>query len=135
MKRTRVVLVAVLLGSAGCASLQRVADPAKFISEAKPELVYVSYRNRAFLPIAQPHVRGDSLHGTLQGLTYQIAVPLSHVERIDAVQRDNKRTTLLIASMGVVSAAGVYVLTQRSRGRGQSCDLGDLADPVPDWCS
>jgi hypothetical protein len=116
----RAPLAAALLGSVACASMQPVSDPALFIPQANPHVVYVTYTTGAMVGITQPRVSGDSLFGTLQGLSYQVAMPLSRVELMEAVQRDRTRTAWLIAGLAVATASGVWALSQT--GAGRSCD-------------
>ncbi len=110
MRLVRVPLAAVLLSSVGCATLQPVSEPAQFIRKANPQTVYVTLRNHSKVVLTQPRVSGDSLIGALQGVSYPVAVPLNHVQRIEAAQRDNKRTTWLIAGLSALTALSVYAL-------------------------
>lgn len=123
MSCIRVSLAAVLLGSAACRSVQPVMQPSQFIPRANPEVVIVTYNDNSEVPVAQPRMSGDTLLGTWQGLGEPVAVPMSQVQRIDAVQRDRKRTTLLIAGLTAVTAAGVYALIQATSGS-DVCDYG-----------
>jgi hypothetical protein len=120
----RVPLMAALLSSLACATMQPVREPAQFIPETKPPVVHVTFRNHSKVTFAQPRVRGDTLYGTVPGVSQPVAAPLSHIERIEAVQRDKKRTRWLIAGLGVLAAAGVFALTQSgSSGFTHPCDL------------
>ena len=116
----RVSLVLLLLSSLACATIQPVRDPAQFLAKTNPQVVYVTYKTGAMMPVAEARVSGDSLFGTLKGLSYRVAVPLSRVELIEAVQRDRKRTTWLIAALAVAMASGVWALSQS--GAGEPCD-------------
>ncbi len=71
--------------------------------------------------LTQPRVSGDSLIGALQGVSYQVGVPLSHVQRMEAVQRDKTRTAWLIAGLTALTAASMYALVHAS-GVGDGCD-------------
>lgn len=117
-------LWAALLAGVGCASLQQVRQPTKFIPDAKPRVVYVTFRNHSKVTITQPRVRGDTLFGTVRGAARPVAAPLSHIERVEAMQRDRKRTRWLIAGLGLVTAAGVFALTHSgTSGYRHPCDL------------
>jgi hypothetical protein len=109
-------VAAVVLSGLGCATLQPVRQPAQFIPDAKPQVVYVTFRNHSKVTIAQPRVRGDSLFGTVPGVSEPVAAPLAHIERVEARQRDRKRTAWLIAGLGVLTAAGVFALGQSGGG-------------------
>jgi hypothetical protein len=130
MRVARVPLMAAALTGLGCATLQSVQEPAQFIREANPEVVYVTFRNHSKVTIAQPRVSGDSLYGTVQGGSRPVAAPLSHVARIEALQRDTQRTKWLIAGLSVLTAAGVFALTQSSGNSDyrHPCDTAGFSD-------
>jgi len=121
MTIVRVPLLVVLLSSVGCATLRPLREPAQYIAKENPKVIYVTYKNRSVVGVAQPRVSGDSLYGTLQGQPARIAVPLSAVQLIEAVQPDGKRTALLIAGLTVFTVGGVYILLQT--GKDESCDV------------
>jgi hypothetical protein len=121
MLSTRLSLVAVVLGGAACASVQQVADPATFIPRTNPDVVVVTYADNSVVPFAKPHMSGDTLLGTWAGLGEAVAVPLSQVHRVDAKQRDRKKTTFFIVGLTAFAALGVYALTNDSQ-QGQHCD-------------
>jgi hypothetical protein len=121
MAIVRVPLLVVLLSSVGCATLQPLREPAQYIAKENPKVIYVTYKNRSVVGVAQPRVSGDSLYGTLQGQPARIAVPLSAVQLIEAIQPDGKRTALLIAGLTVFTVGGVYILLKT--GKDESCDV------------
>jgi hypothetical protein len=120
MMVVRMPCVALGLAAAGCVTMQPVTDPARFFAKAAPPVVYVTYTTGAMVPVTQARVSGDSLFGTLKGLSHRVAVPLSRVQLIEAVQRDKKRTAWLIAGLGVAMASAVWALSQS--GEGEPCD-------------
>jgi len=120
MSVMRVPLAVVLLGCVGCMGLLPVRDPAQFIPESNPQVVFVTYVNRTKMFVTQPRVSGDSLFGTMQGRSHTVAVPLSQVRLIQARQADKKRTTWLIAGLAVAGASSIWALSQS--GAGESCD-------------
>lgn len=117
----RASLAAALLGGLGCTSVQQVQQPGQFIPQARPNMVVVTYNDNSQVPVSAPRVSGDSLLGTWAGLGEPVAVPLSHVRRIEAVQRDKKRTTLLIAGIVAGTVAGGYALSLAVKS-GRVCD-------------
>lgn len=133
MPSMRVPLLAVLLTSAACSSLQPVREPVQYIPTVNPDLVYVTFHNRAQVPLARPRVSGDSLIGTLQGLSRPWGVPLSQVQVVEAMQRDKKRTTLLIAGLGVVTVAGAYAFAKLGSGD-SNCDWSVGPGDNPPGC-
>jgi len=129
----RVPLVAVLLSSVGCVSLQQLREPAQFIAAENPKVVYVTYKNRTVEGVAQPRVSGDSLFGALQGNpSHRVAVPLSQVQLMRAKQPDRKRTIMLIAGLGVFTAANLYMFLRT--GSDVSCDGTVNPDYSPNEC-
>ena len=129
----RVPLVAVLLSTVGCATLQPLREPAQFIASENPKVVYVTYKNRTIEGVAQPRVSGDSLFGALQrSPSHRVAVPLSQVQLVKAVQPDGKRTAMLIAGLAVFTATSVYVLAKT--GKDVSCDSVANPDYLPNEC-
>jgi len=122
MRIARVLFVAVLLGSGGCATLQPVREPARFIAEANPPVVYLTFKNRSQVTLTEPRVSGDSLFGLVAGVSSPVAAPLSHIERVEAVRRDHKRTTWMIAGLGALTVTTVFVLAQSGNAPGPSCD-------------
>lgn len=117
----RAPLAVALLGSLACVTVQPMRDPALSIPKANPPVVFVTYKDNSKVSIVQPRVSGDSLFGTWQGLDEPVAVPLSAVRSIGAFQKDNKRTTLLIAGIAAATAGAVWSATLLIGGTG-SCD-------------
>ena len=111
----------VLLGTVACTSVQQVREPAQFIPQAKPAVVVVFYHDNAQVPVADPRISGDTLLGTWAGLGEPVAVPLSEVRRMEAVQRSSSRTTFLIAGLTALTVGGVYAISSMG-GSGSVCD-------------
>jgi hypothetical protein len=140
MKLARLFLAALFLGATACSSVQQVRDPVQFMA-TRPDLVVVTYDDRSEVPVAQPEVRGDTLFGTWQGLSEPVAVPLDRVQRIDAIQRDSKRTTLLIVGLTTASTVMAYGFTRLTSNSGVICswdrgvdDRGDSGDLGRERC-
>lgn len=117
----RVVVTLLAAAALGCKSLQPIHEPAQFIAAANPPVVYVTAKNRALLAIELPRISGDTLHGTWQATGNAIAVPLSRVERIEAPQRDGKRTFAFAAGATIVGGVLIYALAQSSSGQDIGC--------------
>jgi hypothetical protein len=140
MKLARLSLTALFLGALACSSVQQVRDPVQFMA-TRPDLVVVIYDDRSEVPVAQPEMRGDTLFGTWQGLSEPVAVPLSQVQRIDAIQRDSKRTTLLIVGLATAGAVMTYGFSRLTANSGIFCswdrgvdDRGDSGDLARERC-
>lgn len=122
MKLARLALAALFLGGTACSSVQTVRNPAQFMA-TRPDLVVVTYDDNSEVPISQPQMRGDTVVGTWQGLNEPIAVPMNQVKRLDAIQKDSKRTTLLIAGLVAAAAVTAYGFSLASTDYGIICDF------------
>jgi hypothetical protein len=120
---SRLSLLALTVVSLGCASVRPVNDPASFIAEVNPRVVYVTHTSGAVLTLSGPRVRGDSLLGTWVGASQNLALPLEQVTRVEAMQRDKTRTTLVIAGASLTAAALAYLITRGTADSRQPCNF------------
>jgi hypothetical protein len=123
MKGVRIPLVALLVGTVGCHTLQPIAQPEQFIPAHNPKVVYVTYNDNSIVPVESPTVSGDTLYGKWQGLDEPVAAPLSHLKVIESVQPNKKRTAFAIATITAVGVAGIWAAAQIASG-GDTCDWG-----------
>lgn len=130
MTTAPVTLLGLLLGSAGCTTLQPVSNPARFIPETNPHVVYVTHAGGAVVAVAEPRVSGDSLLGTWQGLSRRVALPMVQIRRVEAIQRDKTRTTALIAGVTALTATLGYLVAQRAGGTSPHCDYSGVTHPL-----
>ena len=121
MSAVRVPLAAALLGSLACVSVQPLRDPAVSIPKANPQVVFVTYKDNSKIPVSQPHVSGDSLYGTWQGVNEPVATPLSAVRLIEAKQPNPRRTTAMVVGLAALTAGAVWSATLLIGGSG-ACD-------------
>jgi hypothetical protein len=112
-------LAAALLSGVACKTVQPM--PAQNIAAAQPDVVFVTYKDNSQVAVEKPHISGDSLYGTWQGLQEQLAVPLSAVERIESFQPDGKRTVTAVVGIGAASIAMTYLILKFA-GSGTNCD-------------
>jgi hypothetical protein len=112
MSLARVSLGLVLLGSVGCATMRPVHDPAGFIAQNHPPMVYITYTDNSSVPVTAPRVSGDSLYGSVAG-SDSVAVPLHDVSVVQAKQHDKTRTVLLISGITAGTAAAIYAFAQQ----------------------
>lgn len=122
MKVARVFMTGIFLGGMACSSVQSVRDPAKFFADARPSYVVVTYTDNSEVPVANPQMRGDTLVGEWRGLGEPVAVHMDEVQRIDAVQKDSRKTTLFVAAMVGVAAVTAYGLYRAVSDHGEICD-------------
>jgi hypothetical protein len=117
---TRLVLP---LSLAGCASVQPLSNPAAFISQTRPSVVYVTHNNGAILTIAEPRVSGDSLLGTWKGAEQSLALPFQEVKEVQALRNDKVRTTFLVAGVSLIGVALGYQLIRNSGDGQEPCNF------------
>jgi hypothetical protein len=123
MKMARLSLAALFLGAIACSSVQTVRNPAQFFSTERPASVVVIYNDNGEVPIAQPTMRGDTIVGIWDGLGEPIEVPMDQVQRVDAIQKDPRKTTLFIAALVGAAAVTTYGFSRAVQDHGIICDF------------
>lgn len=122
----RVTAAVSLVATTGCVSLRPVWDPARFIAETKPPVVYVMKGTEAVLTITNPRVSGDTVHGTLPGESLPVALPLSDVQNIGTVRLNGRRTALLVGGVTSLGTLVAVVFLGNANGRSNwSCDYNE----------
>jgi hypothetical protein len=116
-------LAALFLGAVACSSVQTVHNPAQFFSTARPEMVVVIYDDNSEVPVASPQMKGDTVVGEWLGLNEPVSIPMDQVQRIDAIQKDPKKTTLFIAGLVAAAAVTTYGFVIKHQDSGQICDF------------
>ena len=130
MARNHVSLAGLLLAVAGCMSVRSV-QPAQYIPAHHPLIVWVTYNDDSYVPVAQPHIVGDSLQGTWQGLQEPISIPLNHIQTVQARMPDHKRTVIFFTTMALVSGAVAYtVATAGNGGKPNACGFDKNGQPL-----
>jgi hypothetical protein len=130
MALNRVPLAGLLLAAAACSSVQKV-QPAEYIPQHSPAIVWVTYNDQSFVPVAQPRIVGDSLLGTWQGLQEPVAISLKEIATVQAKLPSPKRTIILVGSLGVISTAVVYtLLTAGNGGKPGGCGFDHNGQPL-----
>jgi hypothetical protein len=99
------------LAIVGCTAMQKV-EPARFIPEHKPAIVSVWTTPTQVTVVADPHIVGDSLSGTVFEQPW--TVPLKGVLKVEANAPSPVKTALFVASS--VSAVGVVYLIANGHG-------------------
>ena len=110
MKLSRVVCICIALGSAVCTSVRPVR-PADLASKQLPHVVSVTYPDHTVLVLMDPELSADTLRGVRWGTQDSVAVPLDSVQTVDAKVHDRTKTLLLVAAVGGLAIAGVYIAT------------------------
>lgn len=130
MVLVRVPLAGLLLAAIGCMTVKKV-QPADYIPQHKPDVVWVTTTDNAYTPVAQPQIVGDSLKGTWVGLQEPVAISLKEIQSVQARMPSPKRTVMLFSALGVVGGAVVYtLLTAGSSGStNNGCPLDKNGQP------
>lgn len=108
MLRQRAAAV-LLLAALGCASVQPLWQPERFIAERTPDVVYVTTREQHVTAVARPRVVGDTLFGVADGHR-EVAIAL-HDVGVAARRTHVGRTVLLAvgaASFSAMIAVAVF---------------------------
>jgi hypothetical protein len=88
----------------------RPVQPAQFIPLHNPEVVWVTYTDNSFVPVAGPKIVGDSLKGTWAGLGEPVAMSLSDIKTVQAKIKSPKRTAMLFTALGVALVGVAYTI-------------------------
>jgi hypothetical protein len=129
MVLNRVVLVPLLLGiagSGGCTSVRHV-QPAEYLENHTPPVVWVTYANNTVVLVADPEVRRDTLRGMLQGA--RVKIPLSEIQSVQAKVRDHTKTAILATTLGVAVVSSMYV-GFLGKGSGKASGVDCTGDEV-----
>jgi hypothetical protein len=106
MALNRVLSAGLLLAVGGCMAVQAV-NPAEYIPQHSPAVVWVTYIDDSYVPVAQPRIVGDTLKGTWAGLGEPVVIPFREIQTVQANTRSPMRTILLISILGVVTTGVV----------------------------
>jgi hypothetical protein len=103
-----------------CTSMQPI-QPQKFIPVHQPDLVSVWTARDDVTIVSNPQIAGDTLTGIVFDAPW--AVPLKDVLRVEARVSNGHRTALLVAG-SAVSAAGMFLLLNTTRGNSDAPPCG-----------
>lgn len=101
-------LVGVLLAVA-CTSVRPV-QPAEYIPQHNPEVVWVTYTDNSFVPVERPTVTGDTLKGTWAGLSEPVTIPFNQIQVVQAKMPNGKKTALLVGVVSLSVAGVAYTM-------------------------
>ncbi len=117
MPLNRIASAGLFVALGACSSVRNV-QPAQFIPQQKPQVVWVTGTDNSYVPVAAPEIVGDTLKGTWQGLAEPIVIPLNQIRTVQARMPDHKRTVILFTTLGLISGAVTYTyLTAGNSGR------------------
>ncbi|HUL04297.1 MAG TPA: hypothetical protein VLV16_13840 [Gemmatimonadales bacterium] len=125
--------MSLALGTAACTSIRPVA-PAKLSSKQLPQVVSVTYQDQTVLVVMDPELSADTLKGVRWGTQDSVAIPLASVQTVQAKVPDRTKTLVLVATVGLLTLSGVYVVLNKT-GQPNASDthcFGDEAMKHPD---
>jgi len=129
MLLNRVTLAGLLLAGVGCTAV-RAVKPAEYIPQHNPDVVWVTYTDNSFVPVAGPKIVGDSLIGTWKGLNEPVAISLGEIQTVQAKMPAPKKTALLFGIAGVATAAVIYTIsTAGNSGNPAGCGYDKNGQP------
>lgn len=106
----RVASASLLVGVGvigACRTVKRI-EPAQYLDENSPQLVWVTYTNNTVVLVADPEIRRDTLRGLLQGA--RVRIPMVEIQSIRAKVLDPTKTAILLSAMGVAAASSMYFM-------------------------
>jgi hypothetical protein len=99
------VVGAGLIGA--CRTVKRI-EPAQYLEENSPQLVWVTYTNNTVVQVLDPEIRRDTLRGLLQGA--RVRIPMVEIQSVQARVLDPTKTAILLGAMGVAAVSSMYFM-------------------------
>ena len=131
MAFNRIVCAGLLLAVSGCMVVHKV-QPAEYIPQNTPTVVWVTTLDNSYTPVSAPRIDGDSLRGTWVGLQEPVAISLKEIQSVQAKMPSPKRTAILFTVVGLSAAGAIYTLsTAGSSGSFYGCPRVK-GTPLPD---
>jgi len=112
---TRRALALLVSVAAGCTTVRPI-EPAEFFAKNSPDVVWVTYPNKAVLQVSDPLVVGDTLKGFHSGTSNAVAIPLDQVQKVEAKLHDGTKTALFVTGLGLVWVSSVYLIWVSQEG-------------------
>jgi len=109
MTLNRAALVGLFCGVAGVSACTTVRpiQPAEYLEDNAPPVVWVTYTDNTVVSIAEAEVRRDTLRGMLQGA--RVKIPLSEIQSVQARVRDGRKTAIVLTVLGIGAVTGIYL--------------------------
>jgi hypothetical protein len=132
MKLNSVALAGLVVTLTGCHVVKPV-QPAVYIPEHNPPVVWVTYTDNSFVPVAGPKIVGDSLMGTWQGLAEPIAISLTEIQTVQAKMPSPKKTILLATVLTATVGGAIYSIATAGTG-GTTANCGATKGTMNNYC-
>ena len=107
MSINRILSTGLLLVTAGCVTVQKV-QPAQFIPQHHPQVVWVTATDNSYTPVSQPRIEGDSLKGIWSGLQDSVAISLNEIQYVQVKLASPRRTALLATVLTATVGGAIY---------------------------
>ena len=133
MRLGRATLAGLVFAATGCTTVRPV-QPAGYLAQNSPDVVWVTYDNNVVVPVAEAEVRGDTLRGMRQGTQQRVAIPLGQIQSVRAKTPDKAKTAILVtgALTGlVVSVYELWISKAGSESGGVHCGMNEDALAIP----
>ncbi len=127
-----IVLVAAALGA--CTTMRPVESPVTFLEQNNPKHVRVYDSRGELYVLRDPQLRGDTIRGFEPLEQEELSISLNGIRRMEALQPDKGKTTLLIGALALIGGAGIYMIANASDGQKLICDdyqVGNRCYPAP----
>jgi len=115
MRFNSVPFLGLIVAVAGCHVVKNV-QPAQYIPEHHPPIVWVTYTDNSFVPVSGPKIVGDTLVGTWSGLSEPVAIPLNEIQTVQAKMPAPKRTVLLVTIVTAATVGVAYTIATAGNG-------------------
>jgi hypothetical protein len=105
----RVTCIVLSGTTLACTSVRPVLSPSTFIPERRPEVVWVNDPDQGeVFTLANPTMQGDTVLGTMAGMSEPMALPLKPQYTVLARQRDGGKTAQLVVAVGVITGLAIW---------------------------
>ena len=110
MRALKRVTCVILSGTMlACSSVRPVLSPNTFIPQHQPDVVWVNDPDQGeVFALSNPTMQGDTVVGTMAGMSEPMALPLKPQYTVLARQRDGGKTAQLVVALGLVTGLAVW---------------------------
>lgn len=127
----RATLTGLFFAATACTTVRRI-QPAQYLAQNSPDVVWVTYDNNVVVSVADAEIRGDTLRGMRQGTQQRVAIPLGQIQSVRAKTPDKAKTAILVTGALSGFVASVYALwISKSGSKMGGVDCGMDADAIP----
>ena len=125
-------LSVAVAGVVACTSVRRI-QPAEYLAENSPAVIWVTDASNAVVPVADAEIRRDTLRGMRRGTREPVAIPLDQVRNVRARTPDRTKNAILVTGVIVGFVSSVYALFISKTGTetgGVECGFDEDGRPI-----